>query len=236
VTVTADSWDELEIALSRRALAADRLPPTTDQELESVESNENVAGPLAAKHTQESAPVSWDECVQRGRRLVTTIGQAKWELGDLLCSIAAVGQPGHSSGALARVRQFADEIGLNFESAKAYRATAHAWPPHTREQTSWGVHQRLQARPDRFETLAGLIREKGRVTVADVVDLGVRPTPDLTVPAIEKRIARLGSDLSKMDLPPGEAKRVALLVFDVAHSLSVDADEARHRPLAAVAG
>jgi hypothetical protein len=230
--------DELdaEIIYSRRARQGRPAQSTEVEPMESSSLDGQMPRSENPGHTGVSArPLDWGEAVQRGRRLVTTIGAAKWELGDLICSIAPVGRPGHSTGVLARVRQFAEEIGVNPESAMAYRQTAHLWPPETRQQTSWGVHQRLQARPDRFELLAALI-EKGQVKVADVVELGVRPTPDLTVERIERRLDRLAHDLERVELAEADRKALALRASAIVHALRFRAHHDQARPLEAMAG
>jgi hypothetical protein len=87
------------------------------------------------------------ELVAEGRRLVAEQGAANWRLGDLAAQV----QTRYGRRTLAR---FADAIGIEPATLRAYTATARAWPFVERQtEVSWSVHFILNAQPDRFELI-----------------------------------------------------------------------------------
>lgn len=87
----------------------------------------------------------WQELVEAGRAAVQRLGDAKWELGDLAVEAAPIQTPGYSTtGADERLREFAEEIGLPFNTLRGYRAVAAKWPPDERQPSlHWTAHREL---------------------------------------------------------------------------------------------
>lgn len=104
----------------------------------------------------EGAPVShdkvWQDQIERGKRLVSEIGDRKWELGDLANEVCAAGASGAHD---QRLDEFASKIGITGSALRSYRTVAAAWPPSTRvEGQTFTTHKTLAAHEDRFEIIA----------------------------------------------------------------------------------
>lgn len=83
----------------------------------------------------------WQELVQQG---IIRDGQRNWFLGDAALEIAPMGEDHANNGALANLRQYADEIGVEYHSLRTYRDVAASWPHPIRiGSVSWSVHQIL---------------------------------------------------------------------------------------------
>lgn len=90
-----------------------------------------------------SSAAAWPESlVAKGRELASSLSDNKWGLGDLARKV----EPGD-------LRDFADVIGVPYNSMREYRAVADAWPTDSRLSFSYSVHQALRALPDRFEVI-----------------------------------------------------------------------------------
>lgn len=69
-------------------------------------------------------------------------------------------------GQVGQIRRYAEDIGVEYDTLKKYRATAEAWPPETRAPSvSWAIHRTLNAQPDRFD----LIHERMTVREARAI-------------------------------------------------------------------
>lgn len=112
---------------------------------------------------------------ERWNKLVSTAvakdADRNWFLGDAALEISPMGERGTDNGSGANLRQYATEIGIEFNSLRTYRDVAAAWPIPTRVgivevdgkpvATSWKVHQMLAGRQE-------LIRPGMTVTQAHV--------------------------------------------------------------------
>ncbi|MET9360100.1 DUF6192 family protein [Streptomyces sp. NPDC006692] len=97
----------------------------------------------------------WQEYVEKGRRLVKQIGDAKFELGDTL--VEMLDSPARHGDVERIVEVYAQQIGARPSTLLHYRYVARAWPAAMRRpDVSWSVHARLAAGPDRFH----MIREE----------------------------------------------------------------------------
>ena len=93
----------------------------------------------------------WTELVQAG---IIKNGQRNWFLGDAALEIAPANRNGgdRKSDQMELVptdslRQYADEIGVEYASLLKYRQVAAAWPRESRlPGTAWKVHQMLASR------------------------------------------------------------------------------------------
>lgn len=96
---------------------------------------------------------SWNDQIARGRRLVSEIGDRKWELGDLANEVCAAGANGvHNDDLLGK---FASGIGITPSSLREYRRVAAAWPAATRVAAqTWTTHRILSDDEARFEIIA----------------------------------------------------------------------------------
>ncbi len=93
----------------------------------------------------------WNRLVERGRALADADrGEPRFEIGDLALEAEAIGSPGVSTGALDRLRQYAEDIGMSFSTLREYRRVAEAWTNDTRVSlVAWTVHRDLAREPDR---------------------------------------------------------------------------------------
>ncbi|MEV6948199.1 DUF6192 family protein [Streptomyces sp. NPDC051172] len=97
----------------------------------------------------------WQAYVQKGRRLVKQISEAKFELGDTL--VEMLDSPDRQGDVETIVGVYAEQISANQNTLLRYRYVAKAWPASMRRpDVSWTVHARLAAEPDRFR----MIREE----------------------------------------------------------------------------
>lgn len=93
--------------------------------------------------------VTWtDEQVARGRELAAAADNCPWELGDLsLEAIPARGEGGPTDESREHgnaVRAFATEIGVEFNTLRAYRGVATSWPIECRHSmATWMAHKVL---------------------------------------------------------------------------------------------
>lgn len=88
----------------------------------------------------------WQELVQQG---IIRDGGRNWYLGDAALEIAPMGENGAHNGSQDNLRQYADEIGVNYDSLRTYRDVAAAWPPPNRVGgTPWKVHEQLKSRKE----------------------------------------------------------------------------------------
>lgn len=89
----------------------------------------------------------WNELVREG---IIRDGNRNWFLGDAALEIAPMrDHTGPGNGELKNLRQYADELGIEYNSLMSYRQVAATWPINNRvSNTSWKVHQQLASRKD----------------------------------------------------------------------------------------
>lgn len=106
---------------------------------------------------------SWTELVDEGRqlkimeeRIEAEHGNIRWQWGDLALEVApATHKTGPSGGADERLRRFAQEIDVSFESLRQYRTVADKWPFGMRVPNQpWVCHQQIMAKDDREELIS----------------------------------------------------------------------------------
>ncbi|MEW2388730.1 DUF6192 family protein [Streptomyces venezuelae] len=94
----------------------------------------------------------WQAYVEKGRRLVKQITEAKFELGDTLTEM--LDSPSRTGEVETITRAYAEQIDANPSTLLHYRYVAKAWPVAMRRlDVSWSVHARLAAEPDRFRMI-----------------------------------------------------------------------------------
>lgn len=93
-----------------------------------------------------------NEDVERGQLLVEAIGDNKWELGDLANQVCPASGNGQSDE--GRLRRFADEIDVSYQTLRLYRQVAAAWEADVRTSaSSWSVYKELASHPERIEIM-----------------------------------------------------------------------------------
>lgn len=141
---------------------------------------------------------SWDELVAEGEqlkimedRVEAEAGNVRWLWGDLALEVAPMAGDGVNNGATEVLRRYADELDVSFESLRAYRNVADAWPAGIRIPAEpWGVHQLFMGRDDREEWIANPfdVREETRGPMdrwtyrAAQRFLGKKPSPHYEAP------------------------------------------------------
>ena len=97
----------------------------------------------------------WNELVEISRKAHDT---AAWILGDCILEIEPVEDAGWSTaGKHDRIRLFAAELGVSYDSVRQARLTCNAWPTGKRNpQQTFGAHRALNAHPSRFSIIQGL--------------------------------------------------------------------------------
>lgn len=70
----------------------------------------------------------YQRLVKVGREAVREHDRQQWVLGDLAVEVAALGRTRNRTGAYALLKQWASDIGMQFETVRAYRSVAAAWP------------------------------------------------------------------------------------------------------------
>lgn len=100
-----------------------------------------------------------DDEVAEGRRLVATLDQSQWALGDLAVRVAGpAGATRAHDGSYGLLSEFAELIGLTGEQLSRYRVVATAWPAGERvEGASWTLHRTVSPSETRHAELSGFI-------------------------------------------------------------------------------
>lgn len=81
--------------------------------------------------------------VEEGRKAANV----QWTLGDLALKV----ETGYGEG---RLQQYADEVGVEYESLRKYRDVSRAWPENVRNVSQkWSVHMVLASQPDRSQLI-----------------------------------------------------------------------------------
>jgi hypothetical protein len=119
-----------------------------------------LAGLVDPGLPEDLAALSREELAEQCRRVLQFAGQAvqfgaraeglsQWALGDLALEVV-------SRSDEADLKNYAAEIGLNYNALKGYSATSAAFPPDVGRQTQvFSVFQTLNAQPDRLEWSRG---------------------------------------------------------------------------------
>lgn len=139
---------------------------------------------------------SWEDLLAEGQRLKITedrveaeAGNVRWMWGDLALDVAPIGPSTSNNGAYERLRKFADELDISFDSLREYRRVAGAWPHATRVACEpFTVHQMFAKFEEREEWIANpLEAETGEklerwTTRAAQRFLGNKPSPHYNKP------------------------------------------------------
>src|SRR5215831_19809102 len=93
----------------------------------------------------------WRALVVRGKELAAADRHGtRFALGDCALDAEPLGTDQTRSGGLERLREYASEIGIAFETLRGYRAVAAAWPDGARAPSvDWSVHRALMGYADR---------------------------------------------------------------------------------------
>lgn len=96
---------------------------------------------------------SWDKLVEEGQELAAQISDNKFALGDLAIEVTKKGEK--------KLQEYAEEIGVPYNSLREYRRVAEAWHPARRlaPSVSFSVHQDLARVENREEVLRDLARQ-----------------------------------------------------------------------------
>ena len=118
----------------------------------------------------------WDRLVAEGQKLATALSVDKFGLGDKALEVAPMGADTTNTGGLAKLNVYAEAIGIKFESLRAYRAVAAAWPEHDRNLScaSFSVHQDLASSPNRVTILKRLVKRAEKAGLKRVPQNWVR--------------------------------------------------------------
>lgn len=104
---------------------------------------------------------AWSELIAEGQqlkvmeeRVEAEAGNVRWLWGDLALEVAPMGTSHARTGVSDRLRKFADQLDVSFESLDQYRKVANAWPEGMRSPSQpWVVHQMIMGREDREELI-----------------------------------------------------------------------------------
>lgn len=139
---------------------------------------------------------TWDELLAEGERLKVMeeridaeAGNVRWLWGDLALEVAPMGADQARNGAMEKLRRFADELDISFESLRQYRTVAEKWPHGMRVPSQpWVVHQQIMGRDDREEIISNPVD----VRTGEKLDrwtyramqrfLGQKPSPHYSAP------------------------------------------------------
>ncbi len=85
----------------------------------------------------------WTTLVKEGKQAV----KSNWKLGDLALEV----ETGHRDHSL---QEYADEIGVEYDTLRDYRYVAEAWPTAERSATvGWSIHRVFAGQPDRVDLI-----------------------------------------------------------------------------------
>jgi hypothetical protein len=89
--------------------------------------------------------------IQEGKNLVAQLSQHQWELGDLALEVCP---PDGTNPHNHDLQEFAEEIGIGYNSLRSYRTTADAWLLATRvASTAFNTHKILASNPKRTKLI-----------------------------------------------------------------------------------
>jgi len=97
----------------------------------------------------------YNKFVARGKKIITRMSDAKWELGDLAVQVFPPRNRGRNQVSRYReMLQFGRDIGMDVPARiEQYRNTSIAWPRAQRRAASWSTHWLLNGHPQRFELM-----------------------------------------------------------------------------------
>jgi hypothetical protein len=98
---------------------------------------------------------SWAKIVAQGKRLAQEDrGETRFKLGDLALKVAPMGEGHGRTGSMETLSEYAEEIGVKFETLDQYRKVAAAWPQGDRSPSAdWTLHLRFMGQSDRAELI-----------------------------------------------------------------------------------
>lgn len=101
--------------------------------------------PTSARKIGHVTERRYQELVARALELMETITSCQFAIGDMAVQIEPVHQAGDSpSGVYEALRQFADDIAVEFETLLDWRYVANAWPkPRRVKGIPFGVYKQL---------------------------------------------------------------------------------------------
>ena len=118
----------------------------------------------------ETAAIDLVPLVEEGRQALRDIDRGQWKLGDIALKIAPRSEKHVKNKSKAVIRDWAEAVGIPFNTAMNYRSVAAAWPDtRRRASASWSVHEALIALPGRLTVINqdGLTVAEARNLVAE---------------------------------------------------------------------
>jgi hypothetical protein len=94
------------------------------------------------KDDSEDKQIPYDQAVEDGRKLVTSMKDSQFELGRIADKL----EPKYGEHTLER---FAEDIGLDYGTLKSYRTTYKAWKDEPVRPRSFSVARALNRLPDK---------------------------------------------------------------------------------------
>lgn len=105
----------------------------------------------------EAIQMSYEGLVEAGRAAREYVDDYQWSEGDLALQVEHLSgnerprdEAGNFLAGESALKQYADDIEVNFSTLKDYRHVAKQWPRGTRRAASWRVHRELAPVTDRF--------------------------------------------------------------------------------------
>jgi hypothetical protein len=164
------------------------------------------------KFVEDDAPRTWEALVEAGRSAAEAETATQWTLGDLALEVEPMAAHGVNTGSLSRLQDYADEIGVSFDSLRKYRQVAATWTDGRRiPSLSFSAHAAAVSYPWILENLYADSSD-GRVTVREVQEaLPTKPEPIVYPPTEEltwwrmfvKTFRRTLADNAHLDDPRG---------------------------------
>jgi hypothetical protein len=128
----------------------------------------------------------YEGLVEQGKQVVNKQENINWELGEL--AIDVVDEYGEGT-----LYQFAEDIGINYDTLKACVATVKAWPKVTRV-TFWKTHQHLNAHPNRHKIMSDNPKISSRQALALMREYRASLAPEPVWPP--ERVAKMKERLN----------------------------------------
>lgn len=146
------------------------------------------------------------------------MGETRFELGDCALAVEALKNGHKKDGSWGRLAEYAESIGIAFETLRQYRAVSAAYDEGMRNTfIPWTVHQKLMGEPDRAE----LVQRKW--TPQEIAELKRERRPKVAPKrderwwkAVQEELAALRRWAENQKVPRGvsalEAKRRAKFI------------------------
>lgn len=101
---------------------------------------------------------SYEALVDEGKATALAESKYQWKLGDLAVEVVGPAGADEAKGIDVGLKEFAEDIGVEYQRLASYRQVSTAWPESTRvDSVPWVNYRTVYRDPAREETMASFI-------------------------------------------------------------------------------